>query len=156
MPLAVGERSWESEHIWAPYVYARDNLYYMFYMGSGCGETVVSYATSPDLQRWTRWAEGPIRSAVGRDPFVFDLGDKIILLFTGHGGARVSGCVSQDMLSWEPIPDIIRIPNGAAAESCSLHPLDGKYVLWFNDYRSISNWYMFIIPSVISRFATTD
>jgi len=36
MPLAVGDRPWESEHV------------------------------------WTRWPQGPIRSAVGRDPFVFD------------------------------------------------------------------------------------
>jgi len=134
MPLAVGDRPWESEHIWAPYVYRRDGLNYMFYMGSGRGETFISYATSGDLERWERWAGGPIRCAVGRDPFVFDHAGKAILLYTGHGGARVSGCASQDMIQWEPLPDLMRIPGGAAAESCSLHPIHGKYVLWFNDY----------------------
>ena len=34
MPLAVGDRPWESEHVWAPFVYRRDNLYYMFYCTS--------------------------------------------------------------------------------------------------------------------------
>ena len=136
MPLAVGERSWESEHIWAPYVYERDDLYYMFYMGGGYGETFISYATSSDLQHWTRWEQGPIRSAIGRDPFVFDCDDEAVLLFTGLGGARILGCVSRDMASWKPIPDVIRIPNGASAESCSLHSLDGNYVLWFNDYQA--------------------
>ena len=134
MPLAVGERPWESGHIWAPFVHRRAGLYYMFYMGNGHGETFISYATSTDLQSWTRWQQGPIRCAVGRDPFVFDHGDKAILLYTGHGGARVSACASADMVSWEPLPDLLHIPHGTAAESCSLHPLGGRYVLWFNDY----------------------
>ena len=136
MPLAVGDRPWESEHIWAPYVYRRAGVYYMFYMGSGQGETFVSYATSTDLQCWSRWKQGPIRCAVGRDPFVFDHDGRAVLLYTGHGAARVSACASLDMVSWESLPDIlcIREGSGSAAESCSLHPIDGQYVLWFNDY----------------------
>ncbi len=136
MPLAVGESSWESEHIWAPYVYKRGSVYYMFYMGSGQGETFISYATSFDLQSWERWEQGPIRAAVGRDPFVFDYEDKAILLYTGHNGAQVSACMTQDMISWEAISDIISIPNGVAAESCSLHSFDDRYLLWFNDYQT--------------------
>ncbi|MCE9615842.1 MAG: hypothetical protein K8T26_16350 [Lentisphaerae bacterium] len=134
MPLAVGDRPWESEHIWAPFVYRRQGLYYLFYMGRGRNEAFVSYATSTDLDHWTRWPQGPIRCAVGRDPFVFDHGDQTILLYTGKGGARVSACTSRDLVSWKPIPDVLNIPHGAAAESCSLHPIDGRYVLWFNDY----------------------
>jgi len=134
MPLAVGDRSWESEHVWAPYVRRRNGLYYMFYMGSGKGETFISYATSTDLERWTRWEKGPIRSAVGRDPFIFDHGGKTILLYTGHGGARIGACASRDMVRWEPLPDVFSIPGGSAAESCSLHPLNGRYVLWVNDF----------------------
>ena len=135
MPLAIGDRSWESEHVWAPYIYEKNGIYYMFYMGAGCGETFISYATSSNLQSWKRWKQGPIRSAIGRDPFVFDGADKTVLLFTGRGGARISGCISRDMISWRLIPDILRIPNGAAAESCSLHTLDDCFILWFNDYR---------------------
>lgn len=134
MPLAVGDRSWEREHVWAPYVYRRHGVYYLFYMGSGGGETFVSYATSIDLERWDRWPDGPIRHAVGRDPFVFDHDGAAVLLYTGHGGARIGGCISTDMVSWQPIPDVIEIPGGIAAESCSLHSRDSRYVLWFNDY----------------------
>jgi len=137
MPLAVGDRPWESEHVWAPFVYRRAGLYYMFYMGSGGGETFISYATSNDLERWTRWPEGPIRCAVGRDPFVCDQGDRTLLLYTGHGGARVAACASRGMITWEPLPDLLVIPkdtDSGAAESCSLHPLGEHYVLWFNDY----------------------
>jgi hypothetical protein len=134
MPLSVGDRSWESEHVWAPFVHERAGRYYMFYMGSGSGETYISYATSTDLQQWTRWERGPIRDAIGRDPFVFDHDNQTVLLYTGHNSAQVSACVSHDLVSWEPIPDLIRIPDGVAAESSSLHALRGGYVLWFNDY----------------------
>jgi hypothetical protein len=134
MPLAVGERPWESEHVWAPYVYRHGGLFYMFYMGSGRGQTFISYATSPDLEKWTRWKDGPISSAVGRDPFVFDHHGRTILLYTGHGGARVSACASDNMLSWDSMPDLLTIPGGTAAESPSLHPLNEDFVLWFNDY----------------------
>jgi sucrose-6-phosphate hydrolase SacC (GH32 family) len=141
MPLAVGERSWESEHVWAPYIYKRAAVYYMFYMGNGHGETFMSYATSTDLERWTRRPEGPIRCAVGRDPFVFDQDDRAVLFYTAHaGGARISACTSRDMAAWEPLSDPLFIDHGEASgniESCSMHPLDGRYVLWFNDYRTV-------------------
>ena len=39
MPLSVGDRSWENEHVWAPYIYRRNGLFYMFYMGKGHGQT---------------------------------------------------------------------------------------------------------------------
>ncbi|MCC6578834.1 MAG: hypothetical protein IT440_00195 [Phycisphaeraceae bacterium] len=136
MPLAVGDRPWENAHVWAPYVYQRLGVYYMFYMGSGGEDVFISYATSSDLQRWTRWEQGPIRAAVGRDPFVFDHQGQTVLLYTGHDGACVCACASRDMVTWEPLPDVIalnRIP-GSAAESCSVHPLGGRYVLWMNDY----------------------
>jgi sucrose-6-phosphate hydrolase SacC (GH32 family) len=134
MPLAVGERSWESEHIWAPYIYEQDGRYYLFYMGSGKGETYISYATSTDLNRWSRWPDGPIRSAVGRDPFVWHDGRRHILLYTGHGGARVAACASSDLVNWLALSDVLYIPGGKAIESCSMYPLNGHYVLWFNDY----------------------
>lgn len=140
MPLAVGDRAWENEHVWAPYIYRHAGLYYLFYMGGGKGGTFISYATSTDLERWTRWPEGPIRCAIGRDPFVFDHGDQTVLFYTGHTGARILACASRDRVRWEPLPEVLFIPNGAddgAAESCSLHPLGDRYVLWFNDYRSV-------------------
>ena len=135
MPLAVGERSWESEHVWAPFVYRKDDLYYMFYMGHGNDETFMSYATSADLEKWERWKDGPIRCAVGRDPFVYDCDGQTVLLYTGHGGARISACRSEDMVNWEMLPDLIDIPGRIAAESCSLHSLNVQHVLWWNDYR---------------------
>lgn len=139
MPLAVGDRSWESEHIWAPFVCRRGELFYLFYMGSGRGETFITYATSSDLEQWQRREAGPIREAVGRDPFVFEHDGRVVLLYTAHGGARIGACVSDDMTCWEPLPDALTIPARTAAESCSLHRLGGgDYVLWFNDFAKSS------------------
>jgi len=135
MPLAVGDSAWESEHVWAPYVCRRGDLFYMFYMGSGHNQTFLSYATSHDLETWSRWKHGPITCAIGRDPFLFENAGESFLLYTGHGGARISACASTDMISWKPLPDILVIPGGGAAESSSLHPLNNGYILWFNDYR---------------------
>ena len=135
MPLAVGDRVWESEHVWAPYVFKHNDLFYLFYMGTGKGKTFVSYATSPDLEDWSRWSGGAIASAVGRDPFVFEKDGRVILCYTGHSFARVSACASRDMVAWEPLPDLLTIPGYSDAESSSLHPLKNGYVLWFNDYR---------------------
>jgi len=141
MPLAVGERSWESEHVWAPFIYKKAGVYYMFYMGSGGGETFMTYATSTNLERWTRWPQGPIRSAVGRDPFVFDHDDTTVLFYTAHAnGARISACQSHDMLSWTTMADPLFIPyekGSGNIESCSMYRLGDRYVLWFNDYRTV-------------------
>lgn len=134
MPLAVGEHPWESEHIWAPYIYRHGGVFYLFYMGSGRGQTFISYATSRDLEEWTRWPEGPIISAVGRNPFLFEDAGRTILLYTGRNGAQICACASRDMVTWEPLPDLLNIPESVAAESVSLHSYKGGFVLWFNDY----------------------
>jgi len=134
MPLAVGDRPWESEHVWAPYVYRRDGLFYMFYMGKGQGQTFISYATSPDMEKWTRWKDGPITCAIGRDPFIFEDEDRIILVYTNRLGPHVSACASKDMLSWDSLPHILTVLDGKALESPSLHPLKNGYILWFNDF----------------------
>ena len=134
MPLAVGERPWESEHVWAPYVHRHQGLFYMFYMGKGQGHAFISYATSPDLERWVRWKDGPITCAVGRDPFIRVEGDQTILIYTNRAGPHVSACASDDLKTWEPLPHILTIPEGKAIESPSLHPLKDGFVLWFNDF----------------------
>lgn len=134
MPLAVGDRPWETEHVWAPYIYRHGGVFYLFYMGTGHEQTFISYATSYDLEKWTRWDGGPISCAVGRDPFVFEYQDRTILVYTGHGGARVSACASKDMRLWNSLPDLLTIPGEVAAESPSLHCFKSGFILWFNDY----------------------
>jgi hypothetical protein len=136
MPLAVGDRIWENEHVWAPYLYRRDHEWYLFYTGQGNGDSFISYATSSDLEKWKRWSNGPIGNAIGRDPFVFDEGSRTILLYTGMNTAQVCACASADMATWELLPDLLRIPGSVAAESVSLHSFGEKYILWFNDFQT--------------------
>lgn len=135
MPLAVGENPWESQHVWAPYVYRRGEKFYMFYMGSGPAGSYVTYATSSNLEQWTRWPNGPIGAATGRDPFAYTLDDRTIMLFTSHVAAACVGAVASiDMEQWDVLPNLIWNPGRAACESSSMHPIGDRYVLWFNDY----------------------
>ncbi len=134
LPLAVGDRSWERSHVWAPFVYPHQGRFYMFYMGAGPGECYISYAVSDNLETWTRWANGPIRSAHGRDPFVCEHEGKTLLLYTVSGRGAVGARLSTDMEHWETLDDLLTIPGQLAAESPSMHPCRGRYVLWVNDY----------------------
>ena len=133
MPLAVGERPWESEHVWAPYIHRRNGRFHLFYMGNGHGKTFISYATSSDLERWTRWPDGPISCAVGRDPFVYTKHDSSVLIYTCNDSPSVGACASRDMNSWQALPPVLTIPSSKALESPSLHPYQDGFVLWFND-----------------------
>ena len=136
MPLAVGDTPLDNQHVWAPFVYPHNGRFVMFYMGCGHGGTAIACAVSPDLERWQK--TGPITMAEGRDPFVFQLGDDHILVYTGqhavNGQQPLKACRSRDLEHWEPLPDLLLSRTGSP-ESPSIHPLgDGRYVLWFNDW----------------------
>ena len=77
----------------------------------------------------------PTLGAPGRDPFVFDhRGRTVLCVDKSDRAAAVSASVTDDMVSWKALPDILTIPGQAVVELSSLHPLNGGYVLWFNDY----------------------
>lgn len=137
MPLAVGQRQWENYHIWAPYVCRLGEQFYMFYMGSGHEGSYISYATSDDLERWQRWAEGPIREAMGRDPYIFEHEGRTILAYTSNldtGDVRLLGaCATTDLNDWTALPPILENPGGCL-ESASIHPCKKGYILWFNEW----------------------
>jgi hypothetical protein len=134
MPLAVGDRPWENEHVWAPFVTEWHGRYYLFYMGAGrhtAGQ--ISYATSADLETWSKWPAGPIRTASGRDPFVRIDEGVIYLYFTANvGGIQV--VTSRDMENWTQPAVVIANSKRLPAESCSVHRCKGRWVLWYNDY----------------------
>ena len=68
MPLAVGDRPWENEHVWAPFVTEWKGRFYMFYMASGRkSDGILTSASSDDLETWTK-SDGPIQSARGATP----------------------------------------------------------------------------------------
>lgn len=151
MPLAVGDRPWENEHVWAPFVYKLGFNFYMFYMGAGKekgpGGQIISYATSADLEKWIKWDKDPIIIAQGRDPFVFSHEQEYMLCYTKNN--TISACMTADMQNWYPIPEVFRLPpkDTSHTESSSIHALKGKYVLWLNKARlneeHFGCWYVF-------------
>jgi hypothetical protein len=135
MPIAVGDRPWENEHVWAPFVTEWKGRFYMFYMASGRNtEGVLTYASSDDLETWTKWPGGAIKSAGGRDPFV-RYGDDgtIYLYFTANAGG-IQVVASRDMEKWSDAKYILQNPQRAPAESSSVHRQGSRWVLWYNDY----------------------
>jgi hypothetical protein len=133
MPLAVGDRPWENEHAWAPFVAEWQGRFYMFYMASGRHtDGVLTYAVSDDLETWKKWPGGAIRGADGRDPFVRVADGVVHLYFTSNRGG-IEMVTSRDMQKWSPAERVTRNPQ-RAAESSSTHRYGKGWVLWYNDY----------------------
>jgi hypothetical protein len=134
MPIAVGDRPWENEHVWAPFVTEWKGRFYMFYMAAGRNtDGVLTYAVSDDLETWTKWSGGPIKTAGGRDPFVRFADDTIYLYFTANAGG-VQVVTSRDMQQWSPAQFVLRNEKRLPAESSSVHRRGSQWVLWYNDY----------------------
>jgi hypothetical protein len=134
MPLAVGDRPWENEHAWAPFVTEWQGRFYMFYMASGRQtDGVLTYAVSDDLESWKKWSGGAIVTAGGRDPFVRVADGVIYLYFTSNRGG-IEFVTSRDMQKWSPAQRVIFNPKRAPAESSSTHRHGDGWVLWYNDY----------------------
>ncbi|MBN2579035.1 MAG: hypothetical protein JXB10_08600 [Pirellulales bacterium] len=134
MPLAVGDRPWENEHVWTPFVTEWQGRYYMFYMAGGRHTPgVLTYAVSDDLETWTKWPGGAIQTAGGRDPFVRIADGVIYLYFTANAGG-IEVVTSRDMQKWSQAKTVYRNPQRLPAESSSVHRRNGRWVLWFNDY----------------------
>jgi hypothetical protein len=134
MPLAVGDRPWENEHVWAPFVTEWQGRFYMFYMGSGRQtDGVLTYAVSDDLETWTKWPGGAIQTAAGRDPFVRVADGVIHLYFTANAGG-IQVVTSRDMQTWSDAKNVLLNPRRLPAESSSVHRYGNRWVLWYNDY----------------------
>jgi hypothetical protein len=135
MPIAVGDNPWENEHVWAPFVTKWKDRFYMFYMASGRNtDGVLTYAVSDDLETWTKWPGGAIKTAQGRDPFVrIDDEGQVHLYFTANAGG-IQVVTTRDMEKWSAAKFIYRNPDRLPAESSSVHRQGDRWVLWFNDY----------------------
>lgn len=134
MPLAVGNQPWENEHIWAPFVAEWQGKFFMFYMASGRDTPgVLTYAVSDNLETWTKWPGGAIKTAGGRDPFVRIADGTIYLYFTANAGG-IQFVTSRDMQQWSNAEYVYRNSNRLPAESSSVHRHGNRWVLWFNDY----------------------
>lgn len=133
MPLAVGDSPWDNAHVWAPFVIKHDKLFYMFYMAAGRGVSGnIAIATSFDLETWIKHPIGTVKGAIGRDPFVHIVDDDAYCYYTSDEG--ICAMKSKDLACWEHLPVVMHNPERPGAESCSVHRVGSKWVLWLNDY----------------------
>lgn len=130
MPLSIGDSEFQNKHIWAPFIHETDSLFYMFYNGQGSAGNYISIAYSTDLDNWKK-TQTPIEEAPGRDPFVFEQTGQTYLLYTYE--TKIGACSSSDCKTWVKHPDVIQLPEGAP-ESCSIHKVGDRYLLWFNGW----------------------
>ena len=47
--------------------------------------------------------------------------------------------VTEDMITWESLPPVLHNPQRSQAESCSVHTLKDRHVLWYNDYLHVAD-----------------
>lgn len=133
-------------HLWAPHVIEVDGLFYMFYAGGGPDNSqyAINLATSPDLETWTRRAEGPLfRDGYdARDPFVIRIGDEWVMYYTATsepagGNHTVMYRTSADLVTWSERQTAFTDPEvgtwGGGTESPFVVERDGS-------------WYLFIGP----------
>ena len=147
MPLAIGDRDWENKHIWAPFVFKNDSAYLMYYNAQGSsGNSNISIAYSDNLDNWVKTG-ALIEQAPGRDPFVFEHNEQTILLYTYEN--KIGACSSADLKTWVKLEDVITIPEGAP-ESCSVHKLGDRFLLWFN------GWNIYGDTKMYSFYAFSD
>jgi len=144
----------ESAHIWAPFVFEQDGVFYMYYTGlSGEPSQVLCLATStdPNLNVWHRYEGNPIlplggfdwhwkneqgHLRQGRDPHVLRVNKHFLMAYTTmhtNGCPVVGGLVSNDLKRWEDIGPILYRPmqiGGWMPESVNIQPLpDGQWAL---------------------------
>ncbi len=154
--------TWESHHIYAPYVYAWKGRFYMIYTGiNRYMYECLGMAVSDDLFRWQRnstpvldpnnlsWADADQSSDIDkrgstacRDPHVFIENNNLYLYYSADeketGFPVVGVAVSKDGQSWEDKGIAYRgwdssHGNCRLLESSCVHRLDsGKYLLTFN------------------------
>jgi hypothetical protein len=96
-------------HLWAPYVFEHNGLYYMYYCAGGRSshEYQLKLATSKDLYAWQRHPANPmfVDGFDARDPFILRLADKWVMYYTATstpqgGNHNVCAIESQDLIRW--------------------------------------------------------
>ncbi len=145
---------YESSHIWAPFIFQKDEFFYMIYTGLSNEFSQVlcmAYSNDPDLKKWKRFDNNPITPITGfnwhwlnnhkhtrhaRDPHVICLGNDYIIYYTAmykNGCPAVGALYSKDLEKWDDIgPVLYRSMKQAIwlPESVNVQKLsDGRWVL---------------------------
>jgi len=144
--------AWDEGHVFAPYVLAKEGLYWMFYTGCAIDNTQrIGAATSTDLQNWRRIAAQPVirpelyewafcpteMGAACRDPHICRWQDQYSLYYTAvtsGGKACVARAASSDLINWHDEGPAFISATGAHCESSNVQENKGKYLLFFGGH----------------------
>lgn len=146
---------WDESRIWAPYVYEKNGVYYMFYTGvtpAFAQSIMLATSTNPaDPDSWERqgvvfqpdhpgvvWGGFNVWSDC-RDPTVVKIGDLYCLYYTGRdvdGG--IVGLATAPSLSgpWIDWGAIVMTPQPTIPESSTISFYGGFYYLFYNHLSS--------------------
>jgi beta-xylosidase len=142
-PVMKYDPSVGETHVWAPYVFAFDGKYWMYYCGGGPKHEAssIQLATSTDLSNWERSAANPMLTDGfdARDPMVLKVGDQWILYYCANsapegGNHTVKAVTSKDLVHWSNPQEVFRDPlvgrGGGPTESPFVVERNGKYYLF--------------------------
>jgi hypothetical protein len=132
----------DETHIWAPHVIFANGRYYMFYSAGDGDPTTqrIRYATSPDLNTWTRRGTILIDGYAARDPMVVRDGSRWILYYTATttpsgGNHIVAYRTSTDLVNWSARGVAFTHPAVGGAGG----PTESPFVVFHNGW-----WYLFV------------
>ncbi len=153
-PVMVKPDSWESAHVYAPYVFSWNNEFHMIYVGQTrqMAQTLCR-TTSKDLFDWRRYDCNPMftpehlpwarwkRTELSncRDPHVFIHNNELLLYYTAlcqDGQVCVACARSTDLENWEDVGPVYHfLPTVGVSplclESACVIPIGREYVLFF-------------------------
>jgi Glycosyl hydrolases family 43 len=132
----------DETYIWAPHVILVGDLYYMFY-AAGTGDEraqQIRYATSTDLNTWTRRGTILTDGWAARDPMVIRYHDQWVLYYTATttpsgGNHIVAYKTSTDLVTWSTRKTALDHPGTGAVGG----PTESPFVVNRGDW-----WYLFV------------
>jgi hypothetical protein len=132
----------DETHIWAPHVIFAKGQYYMFYSAGDGDPTAqrIRYATSPDLNAWTRRGTILTDGYEARDPMVMWDGARWIMYYTATstpsgGNHIVAYRTSTDLVKWSARGVAFTHPAVGGAGG----PTESPFVVFHNGW-----WYLFV------------
>jgi hypothetical protein len=153
-PVMVKPDSWESAHVYAPYVFYWNNEFHMIYSGQNrkMAQTLCRISSkdlfdwrrydcnpmfTPERLPWARWKRMELSNC--RDPHIFIYKNELLLYYTAlcrDGQVCVACARSADLENWEDAGPVYHfLPaigvSPLCLESSCVIPIGSDYVLFF-------------------------
>jgi hypothetical protein len=148
----IDPAGWDNGHVFAPYVIAKDGVFWMFYTGCALDNTQrIGAAISHDLFSWRRasaapvirpdeypWAFCPTRhGSACRDPHLEWINGQYQMYYTAvtkEGRSCVARATSKDLLHWEDAGPAYIFRGLDHCESSNVQKFGGRYLLFFGGH----------------------